>query len=239
MTLPEWCETLIYIHRHTRVSVCVPANANWTHMLGSCWVLACQCLCMPSSEWCMPPYLSVAGHMMLVRHEQTAFAFRWDETLYPWVFLIVGSSDQDSTGPKLLPDSPTIYTLGYFPPYHMTAWRSYNYFSLKWEHTVLSGCMYPILQCFCSFCSRNGHSVEVLSKQYKSNYVKQDNRSLIIENYTKVSVEVSVMEKGTTARPSVMEMFFILYEYISQTNSWVQGPYLSTDNKSKRWKNRK
>lgn len=38
------------------------------------------------------------GHMMPVRHRQAPYAFRSNETLHLWVFLIVGSSDLRSAG---------------------------------------------------------------------------------------------------------------------------------------------
>lgn len=41
------------------------------------------------------------GHMIPLSYKQTPYAFPPNETVYAWVFLIAGSSDQDSTGPKL------------------------------------------------------------------------------------------------------------------------------------------
>lgn len=49
-------------------------------------------LCMPGLKCYMRTYLPVPGRMMPVPYWQAQYAFRWNEILHLWVFLIVGSS---------------------------------------------------------------------------------------------------------------------------------------------------
>lgn len=112
-------------------------------------VLVCLCLCMPVSEWCIAPYLPVPGHMIPVTRKQTPYAFPPNETLYPWVFLIAGSSDRDSMGPKLLWDRRTIYTVGYFLSHDGTWETTITNFLIGTYGTLGIWC--NISQCLCKF----------------------------------------------------------------------------------------